>query len=110
MNRVSGLPKLTRYNHFVAGLMWRLNKVSGLVELLTILYKEEGKDAVRKFPGGTNRLTKQPLIFREDEAPLETLKREWRTEVWQQITATDPLVVSFSIGRDGHVQHYVLLS
>jgi hypothetical protein len=95
-------------NHFAAGIRWRINSCTGELEFLTIVYTEARKRSVRKFPGGTNRVTREPLMYR-DEQPHETLRREWLIEVGQNLVTVGNKPASFPV-RDGHVQFYYLIS
>jgi len=101
MNSTHAMP-----NHFVAGMMWRINPSNGQVEVLVIQSSEDGKLPVCKFPGGTNRISRLPLLFRH-ETPAETLKREWKDEVGQTLKSAGAKPCQFRIG--GHTKHFYLL-
>lgn len=71
-------------DHFAAGMQFRVTP-TGDIEFLVIGYRQDGhKFETIKFPGGTNKLSKEPPRFR-DESPTVTLQREWKDEVGTEL-------------------------
>lgn len=92
--------------HFSAGMMYRINS-EGALEFLTIEYTEQGRSTQRKFPGGTNRLSRVPLVYR-DETPPQTLRREFEVETGLLLSGYCPNPFE-KLVRGGHVQFFYLL-
>ncbi len=94
-------------NYFVAGVQSRINPETGKIECLVFEYTEDGRTSL-KFPGGTNRLSKMPLVFRTNESPVDTLRREWNKEVGQTMCGCNATHALYDKGG-GHQQIYILL-